>query len=68
MEMIRTGEETGNLDTALENLAQHYQQELEHGLHRLESSFRPLSLVAIASLVAVIGIRGLTLLLNSLPE
>jgi type II secretory pathway component PulF len=68
MEMIRTGEETGNLDTALENLAQHYEAELEQGLYQLEASLRPLSLVAIASLVAVVGIRGLTVLLNSLPN
>jgi type II secretory pathway component PulF len=68
MEMIRTGEETGNLDTALENLAQHYETELEQGLYQLEASLRPLSLVAIASLVAVVGIRGLTVLLNSLPN
>jgi type II secretory pathway component PulF len=68
MEMIRTGEETGNLDTALENLAQHYETELEQGLHQLEASLRPLSLVAIASLVAVVGVRGLTVFLDSLPD
>lgn len=68
MEMIRTGEETGNLDTGLENLDRHYKEKLEHELHLLESSLRPLSLIAIASLIAVVGIRGLTLLLNSLPE
>ena len=66
--MIRTGEETGNLDTALENLAQHYERELEQGLHWLQASLRPLSLVAIASLIAIVGIRGLTVLLNALPQ
>ncbi len=66
-EMIRTGEATGNLDTALENVAQYYETELEQGLKLLQASLRPLSFVAIASLVAVVGIRGLTLLLDSLP-
>jgi type II secretory pathway component PulF len=68
MQMIRTGEETGNLDTALQNLAQYYEGELERGLRMLKSSLRTLSLLAIASLVAVVGIRGITVLLNSLPE
>lgn len=68
MQMIRTGEETGNLDTALHNLGQHYEGDLEQRLRFLESSLRPLSVLAIAGLVAVVGIRGLTLLLNSLPE
>lgn len=67
MEMIRTGEATGNLDTALENVAQYYETELEQGLKLLQASLRPLSFVAIASLVAVVGIRGLTVLLDSLP-
>jgi type II secretory pathway component PulF len=68
MEMIRTGETTGNLDMALENVAQYYETELEQGLKLLQVSLRPLSFMAIASLVAVVGIRGLTLLLDSLPE
>lgn len=68
MEMIRTGEATGNLDTALENVAQYYETELEQGLKLLQSSLRPVSFVAIASLVAVVGIRGLTVFLDSLPD
>lgn len=66
-EMIRAGEATGNLDTALENVAQYYETELEQGLKLLQASLRPLSFVAIASLVAVVGIRGLTVFLDSLP-
>lgn len=67
LEMIRTGEAIGNLDTALENVAQYYETELEQGLKLLQASLRPLSFVAIASLVAVVGIRSLTVLLDSLP-
>jgi type II secretory pathway component PulF len=66
MEMIRTGEETGHLDTALENVAQSYETELEQGLHLLQVSLRPLSFIAIASLLTVVGIRGFTVLLDSL--
>jgi type II secretory pathway component PulF len=68
MQMIRTGEETGNLDTALDNLAQYYEGELERRLTLLQRSLRPLSLLAIAALVAVVGVRGITVLLNSLPD
>jgi len=68
IQMIRTGEETGNLDSALHHLGEYYERELELRLGGLESSLRPLSLLAFASLVAVVGIRGLMLLLNSLPE
>lgn len=68
MQMIITGEETGNLDTAFQNIAQYYEGELERRLSVLHSRLKPLSLLAIASLVAVVGIRGITLLLNSLPN
>jgi type II secretory pathway component PulF len=68
MEMIRTGEATGNLDTAMENVAQYYETELEQGLKLLQASLRPLSFLAIASLVAVVGVRGLTVFLDSLPD
>lgn len=68
MQMIRTGEETGNLDSALHSVGEYYEGELEQRLRRLVSSLRLLSILAIAGLVAAVGIRGLTLLLNSLPE
>lgn len=68
LQMIRTGEETGNLDTALQNLAHYYEAELERGLRGLQATLQPLSLLAIASLVAVVGIRGISVLINSLPE
>ncbi len=68
IEMICRGEETGNLDAALTNLAEHYEGELERGLHLLQTSLQPLSLIAIASLVVVIGVRGFMMLLEVLPE
>ena len=67
LEMIRTGEETGNLDEAFHNLAQHYEGELERKLKILESQLRLLSILAMGALVAAVAIRGINLLLNSLP-
>jgi type II secretory pathway component PulF len=68
MEIIRTGEETGNLDTALQNLVEYYEGDLERRLNWLQLSLRPLSFLAIAGLVAVVSVRGLTTLLDSLPD
>ncbi|MBE9129906.1 MULTISPECIES: type II secretion system F family protein [unclassified Coleofasciculus] len=68
MQIISTGEQTGNLDTALQNLAQYYEGELERGLQLLQASLQPLSLLTIGSLIAVVGIRGISVLLNSLPK
>jgi type II secretory pathway component PulF len=66
--MIRTGEETGNLDTALENMAQYYEGDLERRLQSLESRLRPLRILAIASLIGAVAIRAITLLFNLLPD
>ncbi len=68
LQIIRTGEETGNLDTALQNIAEYYERELELRLHLLESTVRPLGILALGGLVAAVGIRGITLLINSLPD
>jgi type II secretory pathway component PulF len=68
MEIIRTGEETGNLDTALQNLVEYYEGDLERRLNWLQLSLRPLSFLALSGLVAVVCVRGLTTLLDSLPD
>jgi type II secretory pathway component PulF len=68
MEIICTGEETGHLDTALQNLVEYYEGDLERRLNWLQLSLRPLSFLAIAGLVAVVSVRGLTTLLDSLPD
>jgi type II secretory pathway component PulF len=67
LQMIRTGEETGNLDAAWQKLATYYEQELERLLHQLNSILLPLSTIAIGALVALVGIWGITFLINSLP-
>ncbi|HEY9596771.1 MAG TPA: type II secretion system F family protein [Cyanophyceae cyanobacterium] len=68
IQMIRTGEETGNLDSALYNVGEHYRDELEQGLRQLERQLRPISILVIGGLIAVVGIRGMILLLNLLPD
>lgn len=68
MQMIHMGEETGNLDSALYNVGEHYRSELEQGLRRLERQLRSISIFVIGGLIAVVGIRGMILLLNLLPD
>jgi type II secretory pathway component PulF len=66
--MIRTGEETGNLDAALQKLATYYEGELETSLRQLNSILIPLSLLAIGAIVALIGIWGITSYIKLLPD
>jgi len=67
LQMLHTGEETGNLETALQDINQYYENNLEQRLRSLENSLRVLGILAIALLVAAVAIRGIRLLLNSLP-
>lgn len=67
LQMLHTGEETGNLDRALQSINQYYENNLEQRLRSLESSLRLLGMLAIALLICAVAIRGLRLLLNSLP-
>ena len=39
--MMRVGEDTGTLDTQLENAAQYYGREVEYKLKKLTSLFEP---------------------------
>ena len=67
LQMLRTGEETGNLDAALQNIGKYYEDELERQLLQLKSILIPLSIIAVGALVALIGIWGISFLINSLP-
>ncbi|HEY9875338.1 MAG TPA: type II secretion system F family protein [Candidatus Obscuribacterales bacterium] len=67
IQMISTGEETGNLDAAFQKLAQYYEGELERSLRQLEGIMRPLSILAIGAVVLILGIRLISSLINSLP-
>lgn len=68
LQILQTGEETGNLDLAWEQLAVYYEEELARSLNLLNLILRPVSILAFGGLVAVVGIRSLSLLLNALPS
>ncbi|HEY9879740.1 MAG TPA: type II secretion system F family protein [Leptolyngbyaceae cyanobacterium] len=57
LQMIRTGEETGTLDTMLEKLGEYYEGELERQLRQLEGILRPLSLLAMGAVVLMVGLQ-----------
>lgn len=67
LQMIRTGEETGNLDEMLQKLAAYYEGELELKLRQLQGVLRPLSLLAGGAFVLVLGMQMVRSLLNALP-
>ncbi|MEO1349633.1 MAG: type II secretion system F family protein [Cyanobacteria bacterium J06635_15] len=57
VQMIRTGEETGQLDTLLDKLGEHYEGDLERNLRQLEGMARPLALLAVGVLIGLIGVQ-----------
>lgn len=57
LQMLRTGEETGTLDTLLRHLGDYAEEDLKHQLQRLEAMLRPLSLLAMGLLVLMIGLQ-----------
>ncbi|MBD0269540.1 MAG: type II secretion system F family protein, partial [Cyanobacteria bacterium Co-bin8] len=59
LQMIRTGEETGTLDTLLEKLGEYYEGELEQRLHQIEGTLRPLSLLMLGAVVLTLGLQML---------
>ncbi|MBZ8179995.1 type II secretion system F family protein [Oscillatoria salina] len=68
IQIIRTGEETGNLDLAMERLAAYYEDELQQRLQLFLNSLRPLTVLTFGTLVAVIAVKSLTFMLDSLPS
>jgi type IV pilus assembly protein PilC len=67
MQMVKVGEETGTLDTQLENAAVYYGRELEYKVQKLTTLFEPLIIifmgvivgfVAVALVMAMYGIFG----------
>jgi len=67
VQMLRTGEETGNLEGMLGKLADYYEGDLERRLKQLQGVLRPLGIVAAGGLVLLLGIQGVTSLLKALP-
>lgn len=67
-QMLRTGEETGNLAEMLAKLTEYYEGDLERRLKQLQGFLRPLGILVAGGLVLLAGIQSITALLNSLPR
>jgi type IV pilus assembly protein PilC len=55
-QMLAIGEETGNLETILEQIAVHYEQEIDNTMKDLSSIIEPLLLLTIGGVVGVLAI------------
>lgn len=67
LQLIRTGEETGNIDEMLHKLGQYAASDLESRLKQLQGILRPLGLVAAGSLVLLFGMQMVRSLIERLP-
>lgn len=56
IQMARVGEETGTLDTQLENAATYYGRELEYKLRRLTDLFEPAVIIAMGVIVGFVAV------------
>ncbi|MDY7024310.1 MAG: type II secretion system F family protein [Cyanobacteriota bacterium] len=68
IQILRTGEETGHLNVALQKLAEYYNKQFEQTMHLLQSILIPISLLAAGSLVAILAMEALKSLLILLPD
>jgi type IV pilus assembly protein PilC len=55
-QMVRVGEETGTLDTYLEQAAEFYEEELEYRIRAMTSLIEPVMTVAVAVIVGFIAV------------
>ncbi len=56
LQMLSLGEETGALDTVLQDVAEFYEREVDYDLKNLTSSIEPLLIVAIGGMVLVLAL------------
>ena len=56
LQMIQVGEETGQVDEMLNEVASFYEQEVDHDLKNLSSYIEPVMIAAIAGLVMVLAL------------
>ncbi len=68
IQIIRTGEETGHLNIALQKLSEYYNRQLEDTLRLLQGILIPISLLAAGCLVGFLTLEALKSLLILLPE
>ena len=56
LQMIQVGEETGQVDELLEEVALFYEQEVDYDLKNLSSYIEPILIVCIAGLVMLLAL------------
>lgn len=56
LQMISVGEETGQVDEMLNNVADFYDEEVDYGLKRLAESIEPILIVAMGVLVLILAL------------
>jgi MSHA biogenesis protein MshG len=56
MQMIAVGEESGSLDTLMEEVADFYDSEVEYDLKRLSAAIEPILIVFIAGMVLILAL------------
>lgn len=56
VQMITLGEETGNIDNLLDDVADFYQREIEYDLLRLSDAIEPIMLVIMGAMVLVLAL------------
>ena len=56
VQMVRVGEETGTLDSQLENAAEYYGRELDYKLQKLTTLFEPLVIVFMGLVVGFVAV------------
>jgi type IV pilus assembly protein PilC len=54
--MMRVGEETGTLDTQLEQTARYYEGELDYKLKKVTALFEPIIIVVMGGLVGFVAV------------
>lgn len=68
LQMLRTGEETGDLDAMLQKLSAYYEDELDRMLRQLIGVLRPLSMLIFGLVVLWFGVQLVSSFLKALPE
>jgi len=56
LQMIAVGEETGNMDELLEEVADFYEQEVDYDLKRLSDKIEPILLMVVAGMVLILAL------------
>lgn len=56
LQMIGVGEETGSIDTLMEDVAEYYAREVDHALKNLSAALEPILIVVIGILVLILAL------------